>query len=77
MKHNPHNFKEGDTVILDEKYNNKSLVKILHITTTGLMSCVAPAELEPPYEKGDYWDVMTNRLSPIKQKDNETNKRDA
>ena len=66
MKYNPHNFKEGDTVILDEKYNNSSLVIILHIKTTGLLSCVVPTELEPPYEKGGLLGCNDKSFNTIK-----------
>lgn len=63
---NKYNFKPGDVVMLDEKYHNKSVVKIFSITPKGLFSTIYSATIENPTDK-DMWDTMTNRLTPIKQ----------
>ena len=59
MNHNPHNLKVGDTVILDEEYNNASEVEIISFTPDELTAFI----LSP--EDGDRWVVMTSRLTPI------------
>jgi hypothetical protein len=56
---NKYNFDVGDIVWLDEKYNNKIQVEIIWFTTNKLFCRVQVKENEP-------WDVMTNRLTPIK-----------
>ena len=59
MEHNKFKFELGDTVMLDEKYNNKIEVRILNFTTNQLFATVLP--IHGSYEPHQ---VMTTRLSP-------------
>lgn len=60
MNHNPHNFQIGETVILDEKYNNSCDVIIKALTPNQLYANVYQAE-EHDHQS---FTVMTNRLTP-------------
>lgn len=55
MNHNPYNFKEGDTAILDEEIE----VKIIWLTKNELIVKVS--------HEGEEWVTMTYRLTPIKR----------
>lgn len=61
INHNKHNLKQGDMVILDKDFRNKSYVKILSFTPNQMYALVN-GEFDLP-EKG--WQVMTARLSPL------------
>jgi len=62
MNHNPHNFKTGDTAILDAGFHNSSRVIIVSITPQGMFSAIRLAD-----EHSGQWEVMTYRLTPIKE----------
>ena len=59
--HNPYNLKVNDIVILDEEYNNSSRVIIKNITANQMFATIEDREY--PHLT---WEVMTNRLTPIK-----------
>lgn len=61
MNHNPHNLKVGDTVILDEDVDGGFQVVITTFSPNYLFAIVRWI-----YD-GEYWQVMTNRLTPIKK----------
>lgn len=52
-------FKNGERVILDERYHNSSLVKVVAQTRPNRVYTT----VEDDY--GQKWDVMTNRLTKI------------
>ena len=58
MNHNPHNFKIGDIVMLDNNHRNRYEVKIVYMALNNLICTVE--------YKNNKWDIMTYRLTPIK-----------
>ena len=60
-KHNPYDLKEGQIVMLDNEFSNRSEVVIYKFTPKKLFATV--------YAKNDrasdMWQVMTYRLTPI------------
>ena len=60
-KHNPFNLKEGQIVMLDNEFANRSEVGIHKFTPNELFATVYAKN-----ETGsDMWQVMTYRLTPI------------
>lgn len=67
MNHNPHNFKEGQHVILDKGFANSSEVVISKFTPNEMFATVYSSK-----ETGaNSWQTMTTRLSPIETEDAE------
>lgn len=62
MNWNKYNFKIGDRVVLDKKYNNSSEVVILGFTAPSKMFTTVQSD------SGYSWQTMTNRLTPIELK---------
>ena len=58
MDWNKYNFKVGDRVVLDKKYNNSSEVVVIGFTPNKMFATVQS-------DSGDKWQTMTTRLSPI------------
>jgi hypothetical protein len=58
MNWNKYNFKIGDRVVLDKKYNNSSEVLVIGFTTNNMFATVQS-------DDGDKWQTMTTRLTPI------------
>jgi len=58
MNHNPHNFKVGDKVMLDEQHK---------VLITGFTPQQLFAQITDDFQQlnGEPWEVMTNRLTPI------------
>ena len=65
MNHNPHNLQIDDTVILDEDYSNSSEVIIVSFTPQQLYAMVREPDDK---NRSNAWTVMTNRLTPKKNK---------
>jgi hypothetical protein len=58
MEWNKYNFKNGDRVVLDKKYNNRSEVVVIGFTPNKMFATVQS-------DDGDKWQTMTIRLTPI------------
>jgi hypothetical protein len=63
MNHNPYNFKVGDKVILDKDYQCGGGEFYIHSFTPNEMFATISFENDITQA----WQVMTNRLTPIKQ----------
>ena len=62
MKYNIYNFTVGEIVILDADFRNWSKVKIKAISPNGMFATIH----DPCEDESKAWDVMMNRLSPVK-----------
>lgn len=62
--HNKYDLKVGQNVILDKKFNNSSIVRILGFTPQFLFATVQAID-ENNELVNKPWQTMTNRLTPI------------
>jgi len=60
LNHNKHNLQREQRVILDEGYANSSEVTIKDFTPNKMFATVKA-------DDGNEWQVMTNRLTPLKK----------
>ena len=65
MIHNKYSLRIGETVTLDESHPNHSEVEILSFTHSEMFATVRATNSI----KSDFWETMTNRLTPINKEE--------